>query len=367
MRNSFLSAAAALAITFPLTATLSSCSKSDAPEEPIGGIIPRPIGEDGVLFVVNEGNFQYSNASLSVYNPASETVENEIFIKANGMKLGDVAQSMTIADGKAWIVVNNSNVIFAVDPETLKEKGRIEGLTSPRFFHLVNDTKAYVTQQYDNRIAIVNPKTYSITGYIDIPGMEASSGSTEQMVSYGDYVYCNCWSYQKSIIKIDPETDKVVDSLEVGIQPKTLAVDKYGKLWTMTDGGWDGNPLGYEAPALIKIDAKTFSVEKEFTFNLGDYCSKMTINTAQDRLYWIKNDVWSMDVTAEQLPAIPIVKTDGTWYYGLTIAPSSDDVYVADAIDYTQNGRILRFSSDGEPLGEFSVGINPGSFCWYKD
>lgn len=373
MRKLFLPVAAAMAAAPMLTAVISSCSKSDGPDgpnidpvEPWESILPQPDGADGNLFILNEGNFTRSNSSISVYNPESGETVNEAFIKVNEMKLGDVAQSMTIAGGLGWIVVNNSNVVFAVDPLTLKEKGRIEGLTSPRFFHLVSDTKAYITQQYDNRIAIVNTKTYSVTGYIEVPGMEASTGSTEQMVTYGDYVYCNCWSYQKNIIRIDPTTDQVVASLEVGVQPKTLAVDKYGKLWTMTDGGWDGNPIGHEPPALIKIDAETFSVEKVFTFNLDDYCSKMTINDAKDRLYWIKNDVWTMDVTSSELPDTPIVRTDGTWYYGLTIAPSSGDVYVADAIDYEQPGRILRYSSKGEQIEQFSVGVNPGAFCWYK-
>lgn len=361
---------AAIAASMLIASVFSSCSKSDSSEEPtippVESILPMPEGPDGNLFILCEGNFTRSNSSISVYNPESKETLNEAFIKVNEMKLGDVAQSMTIAGGLGWIVVNNSNVVFAVDPLTLKEKGRIEGLTSPRFFHLVSDSKAYISQNYDNRIAIINPKTYSVTGYIEVPDMEASTGSTEQMVSCGGFIYCNCWSYQNRIIKIDPKTDKVVASLEVGIQPKTLAVDKYGKLWTMTDGGWDGNPLGYEAPALIKINAESFTIEKKYTFNLGDYCSKMTINAAGDRLYWIKNDVWTMDVTASELPSSPIVKTDGTWYYGLSIAPSTEDVYVADAIDYEQPGRILRYSSKGELIQQFTVGVNPGSFCWYR-
>ena len=67
------------------------------------------------LFITNEGNFQYGNSTLSYYNPENKVVENEVFYRANGMRLGDVAQSMTIHNGKGWIVVNNSHVVFAID------------------------------------------------------------------------------------------------------------------------------------------------------------------------------------------------------------------------------------------------------------
>ena len=316
------------------------------------------------LFITNEGNFQYGNASLSYYDPTTGDVENEVFYRANAMKLGDVAQSMVIRDGIGWIVVNNSHVIFAIDIKTFKEVGRITNFTSPRYIHFLSDEKAYVTQIWDNRIFIVNPRTFQITGHIECPAMTMESGSTEQMVQWGDYVYVNCWSYQNRILKIDTRTDKVVDELQVGIQPTSLVLDRYGKMWTITDGGYEGSPYGYEAPSLYCIDAETFTIEKRFKFKLGDWPSEVQLNGTGDKLYWLNDDVWEMDVTSDRLPIKPFLEYRETIYYGLTVDPTSGDVYVADAIDYQQQGKVYRYSAKGELIDEFYVGVIPGAFCW---
>ena len=316
------------------------------------------------LFITCEGNFQYGNASLSYYDPSKKVVENDIFNRANAMKLGDVAQSMVIRGDVGWVVVNNSHVLFAIDINTFKERGRITNLTSPRYIHFLSDEKAYVTQLWDNRIFIVNPKRYEIIGHIDCPNMTMESGSTEQMVQYGKYVYVNCWSYQNRILKIDTETDSVVDELVVGIQPAALVLDKNNKLWTITDGGYEGSPYGYEPPSLYRIDAETFTIEKVYQFALGDNTGELQLNRAGDMLYWLNDDVWAMSVDDENVPIRPFLPNRGTIYYGLTISPDNGDVYVADAIDYQQPGMIYRYSSDGVLLDEFYVGIIPGAFCW---
>ena len=316
------------------------------------------------LFITNEGNFQYGNATLSYYNPTTMEVENEVFYRANAMKLGDVAQSMVIRDGIGWVVVNNSHVVFAIDPHTFKEVGRIVNLTSPRYIHFISDEKAYITQIWDNRIFIVNPKLYKITGYIEVPNMTMESGSTEQMVQYGKYVYVNCWSYQNRILKIDTETDKVVDELVVGIQPTSLVMDCNNKLWTVTDGGYEGSPYGHEAPSLYRIDAETFTIEKQFRFKFGDWPSEVQLNGTKDKLYWLNDDVWMLDLTKENAQPEIFLPYDGTLYYGLTICPHTGDVYIADAIDYVQQGMVYRYSKERELIDKFYVGIIPGAFCW---
>lgn len=335
-----------------------ACSSDEEP-------IPSPYATPNhALFVVNGGNFQSGNASLTLYDPAAKTSINEIFRKANGYALGDVAQSMTIHGNTGWIVVNNSGVIYAVDLATMLVKGRIEGLTSPRYICFVSNEKAYVSHMYSNQITIINPRTYAVTGSITCSNMEASTGSTEQMVIDGNYLYVSCWSYQKDILKIDTTTDKVVATLEVGIQPASLHIDRNHKLWTLCDGGWDGNPLGYEAPKLCRINPTTMTIEQEFTFTKGDYFAKVVMNEAKDTLYWIKGGIYALPVQSETLPTSPLITNPEAAFYTMTIDPHTKEIYAADAMDWTQQGIVYRYTPSGVLLDWFYVGVCPENFCW---
>ena len=317
------------------------------------------------LFIVCEGNFQYGNATLCYYDPATSRVQNEVFMRANGMKLGDVAQSMTMHGGRGWIVVNNSHVVFAIDASTFKETGRIENLPSPRYIHFVDDTKAYITQLWDNRISIVDPRRYSVTGYIEVPGMEAATGSTEQMVQLGQYVYCNCWSYQRQIIKIDTRTDEVTDVLDVGVQPRSIAADNRGRLWVLTDGGYAGNAAGHERPALLCVDTESFRVVLRMRLESGDTPFDLCTDSSGSTLYWINGGVWRMDVDSPGLPDKPFIPAPVKGrFYSLTVSPADGNVYVADAADYQQAATVYRYDDDARLVDSFIVGVTPGAFCW---
>ena len=332
---------------------------------------------DGGVFITNEGNFTYGGASLSFYNPESKHLENELFYRANAMKLGDVAQSMVVRNGIGWVVVNNSHVVFAIDTETFREVGRITDLPSPRYILFASDEKAYISQIDSDRIIVVNPKTFEITGEIICPmTTEYRTGSTEQMVLLGDYLYVVCWSYQKRILKIDTRTDKVVDYKDIGLQPKSIVADKNGKLWVVSDGGYKGNAIGYEPAKLYRINPENLEVEQLFTLGLnssGDAtrtASRLKINDKGDMLYWIDGGVWRMAIDAAELPAEPFIKPiEGatlSLYYALGVAPDTEEVYVGDALDYQQRSIIYRYSSEGELLDSFTAGVIAGDFCWKK-
>ncbi|MBR3744171.1 MAG: YncE family protein [Bacteroidales bacterium] len=315
------------------------------------------------LFVMCEGNYMYGNASLSYYDPDTRQVQNEVFARSNAFPIGDVVQSMVMHGGLGWVVVNNSGVVFAIDPATFREVRRITGFTSPRYIHFLDANRAYVTQIWDPRIYIVDTQTCSITGYIDT-GMDFETGSTEMMVQIGKYVYVNCWSYQNRILKIDTGTDTIVEELVVGIQPSSLLKDCNDKLWTITDGGYEESPYGYERATLSRIDAETFVVEQTFEFKFGDAPRALAANGDGTMIYWINGGIYAMKVSDGSIPDQPLISAQNELFYSLTVDPVSGEIYASDAIDYTQNGIVKRYSSTGILLDTFSVGINPGNFCW---
>lgn len=315
---------------------------------------PLDCSQRGV-FITCEGNFVAGNATLSFYDPARRQVENEVFMRANGMKLGDVAQSMTLRGDRGYVVVNNSGVVYEIDTDTFEVTGLIEGVVSPRFIHFPNDTTAYVTDLYDPRITVFDTRNLRIRGRIATNGHK----STEQMVQWGDEVFVNCWSYDDKILVVDAARDRLVDSIQVGPQPSSLAIDRYGKLWTVTDGRTAGI-----AAALYRIDAATREIEQVYVFAPGDHPSGLTVNGARDTIYFINRSVWRMPVTARTLPDEPFLRHTSTIFYEVGVDPSTSEVYVADAVDYVQHGVVYRFTPRGVPLDTIRVGITPGGFCF---
>lgn len=317
-----------------------------------------PLGDDPEgVFIICEGNFMYGNATMSFYLPSTGELQNEVFARANGMKLGDVAQSMTLHDGIGYVAVNNSGIIFGIDPETFVIRKVIQGIGSPRYIQFAGG-KGYVTSLYEPRIAVLDPATMQPTSYIDT----GSHTSTEQMVVVGDRLFVTCWSYDDTVLAIDMTTDRIESELKVRPQPRQMVLDGNGKLWVLTDGGAEGQTR--QAPALYRIDPESFTVEREFPFRLNDTPKGLCVGADGRTIYYLNEDVWRMEADADQLPTEPYIRAHETIYYALGVDPRSGDLYLGDAIDYQQQGIVYRFSEAGVPLDTLRVGIIPTAFCF---
>ena len=324
----------------------------------------------GGLFVINEGNFTYGNASLTYYDPETRELIQDAFFQTNALPLGDVAHSMSIRDSLAYVVINNSGRIYVFNTSNFELLGKITGLTSPRYIHFISDTKAYVSDLYARSIAVVDPQTLKVTGAIPVDNNNAEyyQHPTEQMLQLDRYVYTNCWSYDNQVLIIDTEQDRVVDSIEVRKQPKSMVLDNHHALWVLCEGGAEGSSYENEGGGLMRVDAGSEEAKLVLRFNPGEIPRDLKINGTGDTLYYINGDVFRYTINGMEEPELliksPYEGNQPGGFYGLEVDPVSSELYVADAIDFVQRGMVYRFSPQGVAIDSFRTGIAPGAFCF---
>ncbi len=313
------------------------------------------------IYVLNEGSYANNNASISVIDPQTGVVTADLFSQVNGEKLGDVAQHILPYGEDLFVVVNLSQKLLRLDGATLEVEGAIEGLTSPRYVAIHSQTKGYISDIADSSLTIFNPTTMEVTGSVDL----SSAGPVEQMVVVGDRLYAACWSFGHEILVISTSEDRIVDRIDVGVQPCSIVADAKGNIWCLTDGGYEGNVAGHEAPRLSKISTLTNKVVASYEFVLNDYFSaRLVMNGTRDTLYYIVNGrLWKMGIDDIRLPIRPVID-NGVTYYSIGIEPLSGDIFLGDAKDWLSNGSVSRFTSGGRLVEEFAVGVCPSSFIF---
>jgi DNA-binding beta-propeller fold protein YncE len=327
-------------------------------DEPVETVFFDLDTENGI-FIACEGNFMYGNGSLSFYNPETKKVTNQLFYARNNAPLGDVVQSLAKKDNSLFIVVNNSGKIVVADARTAEFKGVIPGLTSPRYIHFVSGEKAYVSDLYASHITIFNPETLEITGTIDLAGH-----TSEQMRQIGKYVYASHWLNGEHILIVDAETDELVDSVKVPAQPKDMEVDKNGKLWALCGGSYQNIDVAESPSALVRIDPETQTIEQIYRFNEGMFSSSLEMNVSGDTLFFLNDGIYKMAVDSRHLPDSAFIPENEKLFYRVAVDPAKNEIYVADAIDYTQDAVVYRFSQSGVLKDSFKVGINPSDFLF---
>lgn len=329
----------------------------------------RQFNKSTGVYILNEGNFTYGNASLSFLDLETNEMDNEVFFKANAFPLGDVAYSMTIQDTTGYICVNNSGKIFAIHTATFKHQGTISGLVSPRFMAVISPNKAYVTDLYATHMAVVNPQTLQITDSIAI------GHSTEQILLWNDYAFVTCWSFGNKVVKIDTRINQPVEEQEVNKQPNSLVMDQNEILWILSDGGYTGAPGGTDYPALTKINPSDMSVLSVMEFpDKESSPSNLLVNGAADSLYFLygswagetkkASGIYKMSVTASSLPENVFIPEESHRFYRIGVDPVKSDLYVSDAKDYLQKGWIFRFDSQGILIDSLEADRIPGFFAF---
>jgi DNA-binding beta-propeller fold protein YncE len=340
-----------LALFWAIPLFFTACEKDP---DPVNDHFPEIIPGEGV-FIINEGNFQSANASLGYYDKVSGKMYQDLFYQVNGEALGEIFQSITVVQDLAYLVVNNSGKIEVVDPFTLERQAVIEGLTSPRHLLSVSPGKAYVSDLFAGQLNILDLASNGVIGQIPVTGWNEELAMLSGMV-------VSAGVETGHLYFIDPTTDQLADSLWVGSSPVSFQKDAHGHLWVLCAGNWMNN----KEAALVQVSRDSFQVLRTYMLpEIGQTYSALGINPDGSILYTIGDGVYQFNLLDPASEASLLIPAGGRAFYGLSVDPDSGHIYITDAVDFSQRGRILIYDADGSALKDEEAMHVPRGFFFF--
>lgn len=347
-----------LLLPFILSFIFTSCDKSEN---------DNPPGKwSNSVYIINEGLYPTGSGTISAYNRETSEVTPDLFESVNGRPLGNVAQSLTVHNNEAFIVVNNANKIEVVNLDDFKSVATIEDLTYPRYFLGFDDNKGFVSC-WDSTIKVIDLHDYSI-----ISSMQAGTGPDEMVLAGNRLFVINSGGFgiDSTVSVFQTGDEESLGKILVGHRPAGIRKDLNGKIWVLCSGkGWNGFPAPGDTPAtLVCIDPENLEIIKDISFPDHEiHPDNLIINENSSILYYNHPEgIFAFPVTAAMLNTEPFIASS-IMYYGMGYEQSSKMIYATDPLDYAQNGWVFRFNaSDGSLVDSFLAGIVPNGF-WFNE
>lgn len=326
--------------------------------------------EKGV-FVISEGIFGQTSGTVTFINRDSQLVVQDIFKGVNNRDLGDVVQSMTVLEEKAYLVVNNANKIEVVNRLNFKELAQVIGLEQPRYMVVGDSNLAYISQWgstgLDGRIQVLNTETNQILNSIPV------GKGPEKMLFLKPFLYVTLaggYGQAKELLKIDTRDLTITQRLAIGESPNSLQLSADGNsLWVACSGfnSYTTYPeidsSKSEAGGLFKIDLNTFSISDSMRFSIGSGASKLVRNKLLGDVYYLlKNQrIHEFNANSMQLESL-----NTQTYYGLSFDQKYQEIY---AMTYAgiQKAQANCFSTSGVLIDSFPVGFFANSCVFVHD
>ena len=349
-------------VFFALIIIFSSCRKDKETTPDKQDITPVRKG----LYVLNQGNQNNNNSTLTYYDYATKALVPDQFFTANNRGLGDTGNDAEVYGSKLYIVVDVSNTVEIVDAMTAKSIKQIPFVNGtkgrqPRYI-VFDKNKAYVSS-YDGTVAVIDTASLAVEQYITVgrnPEHMAIANGKLYVANSGGLSFPD---YDQTVSVIDLTTKLVIKTITVTENPNSVAADQYGNVYILSTGNYADI-----IPAMNIIDSKTDLVTKTFDNFPGNV---MTING--DYAYIAGT---AYDVNYNTIPVIKLFNvktavveranfiTDGTSLttpYGINADPVTGEIFITDAKDYTTNGEVYCFSNGGVKKYSLTTGIDPGN------
>ncbi|TCK80695.1 YncE family protein [Albibacterium bauzanense] len=352
-----------------LSAFLTSCSKDkpftpDEQSDPISGV-----------YVLNEGDFQANNASLSYIDFLTGNITLDIYGTANSSDptkpkaLGDIANDMGIYGSLLYVVVNESNKIEILNASNAKIVKTIN-VDQPRniAFH---SGKAFITS-YKNDVFVLDTLSKTVVAEIAVgrtPERIVASGNKLYVANAGWADAITGGEYDNTVSVIDPVSLKVETTITVADNIDNIFADGKDKIYVSSADIYNTIDWTIAVPSrLYRIDTKTNKVDKTYEFG----AHLMTFY--EDKAYLVssnykadKDTFLEMDLTTETLKESDIFKgIELNHIYGLAIDSDNGNIWLSDA-NYSELGKVRRYNKKLNKVDlTYTAGAFPSVFAFKR-
>ncbi len=336
---------------------IASCAKDGADDEPITSF------GDGI-FIVNTESETSEKSAVSYYDRTRNEVVNDIFLKKNSMPIAKAMYSMSVFNGKGYLVVAGVGKILVVDPISMEMEATIDGFELPHHFLPIGNNKAYVSQWGSDGVTgsvkVVDLISNSITGTIP------TRGGPEHLLKQGNSVYITMtggYFIDSVVTVINTSTDQISKNIAVDLVPSSMQLDKNGDIWVLCRGLIDfQNPDNTRQGKLIKL----VNDEVDLSITVASAASDLVINNSKDVLYFLNpvasSWTWEHPISSTTLATVPFIDVPVNH---LGHDPETDLLLGANIGNTQQNGELVLFDAAGKEEARFEVGILPTGF-WAK-
>lgn len=334
-------------------AFIISCSSDDDITEPV---IPDGDFANGTL-ILNEGGFSGGSSVSFISNDLSE-VENSIFENTNpGQSVGLFPQSIFFDGDRAFIISNGSNIISVVNRFTFELIETIDGdLDVPRYGTVLNG-KVYVTNQaafdsdQDDFVAVIDLETLEVEETFLVGAVANHIVNSNGTIFIQNPSLFGSENPVSSISVFDPSSNNIDEVIQVGDDLNSLKA-------------FNNNVYALDDDGVKIINTADFSIETVIN-KPSNLTSLNNLRIESGQLYYTSGTaVYSSSVSSAELSSEPIFD------YGSELANGAlygfdvheGQFYLADAGDFASDGTVFIYSSSGDLLADFTVGLNPNGF-----
>lgn len=295
------------------------------------------------VLILNEGNFQRGNASLSAYNAQNGEVQHNIFSRFNkGVPLGDVAQDLLHHQGRYYLSLNGSGSVRVIDSLSWQSVAEIPINGTPTYM-AVAEEKLYLSDLFKKRIWQINLNQLNVTGSISTPAPASHLRTWKgKIVAVAG----------KKLLVIDAQTGTLESTKKLPGSGGRMVIDHHDKLWLITSGNRSERTVSsLSAPSDSII---SFPLGQVFHSESPKYLS---IDGKGKKLFMIyENHVYQKDLNSNNPNLQKLFSYSLQTLYGFNIAPLTGDFYISDALDFDQASDIYRFDSTGTLIRNFKAG-----------